>query len=49
MRNGQEEVKKVTADVAEVKKETAEMKVQINQINLILSTVFKDQIAIMKA
>ena len=27
MKNGQEEVKKVTADVAEVKKETAEMKV----------------------
>ena len=40
------EVKK---DTAEVKKDTAEMKVQINQINLVLSAVFKDQIAEIKA
>ena len=46
-------IMKVTADIAEVKtyamKETAEMMVQINEMKLILSAVYKDKIAEMKA
>ena len=47
------DIMKVTADIAEVKtqamKETAEMMVQINEMKLILSAVYKDKIAEMKA
>ena len=41
VKNGQEKANK---DIAELMKETAQMKVYINEIKLILSAVFKDQI-----
>ena len=43
------DVAEVKKDTAEVKKDVADVKVQINEMNLILSAVYKDKIAIMKA